>query len=83
MAWQFYGTLGAGGHTYGVGNWEGPLPCKRWVKRPGDKKHKLSYRRHYSARIGGTNAGKSVHCGYGVGKRWFNAYAPIEVVAFA
>ena len=25
--------------------------------------------------------GRTVHCGYGVGSRWFNAYAPIELPA--
>ena len=25
--------------------------------------------------------GTSVHCGYGVGKRWFDAYVPCEVEA--
>ena len=35
----------------------------------------------YVDKIAGEHAGKSVHCGYGVGHRWFNAYAPMERVA--
>ena len=26
-------------------------------------------------------SGGTVHCGYGVGRRWFNAYRPIELPA--
>ena len=25
--------------------------------------------------------GRAVHCGYGVGNRWFNAYRPVELPA--
>ena len=35
----------------------------------------------YVDKIAGEHAGKSVHCGYGVGCRWFNAYRPVERVA--
>jgi hypothetical protein len=35
----------------------------------------------YVDKIGGTNAGHAVHIGYGVGRRWFNAYRPVEVLA--
>ena len=35
----------------------------------------------YVDKIAGTNAGKSVHCGDGVGARWFNAYRPVELPA--
>lgn len=24
--------------------------------------------------------GRTVHCGYGIGTRWFNMFAPVEVV---
>ena len=32
----------------------------------------------YVDKVAGEYAGKSVHCGYGVGKRWFNAFIPYE-----
>jgi hypothetical protein len=32
----------------------------------------------YVDKIAGSNAGKSVHCGYGIGHRWFTAYLPYE-----
>jgi hypothetical protein len=35
----------------------------------------------YVDKIAGEHAGQSVHCGYGVGARWFNAYAPVELPA--
>ncbi len=35
----------------------------------------------YVDKIAGPNAGKSVHCGYIVGARWFTRYAPVEFLA--
>lgn len=35
----------------------------------------------YVDKIAGEHAGKSVHCGYGVGSRWFSAFAPVEIPA--
>ena len=32
----------------------------------------------YADKTAGVHAGKTVHCGYGVGRRWFTAFAPIE-----
>jgi hypothetical protein len=34
----------------------------------------------YSDKMDGPHAGRSVHCGYGVGRRWFYAYKPLEVL---
>jgi hypothetical protein len=33
----------------------------------------------YVDKTGGPFAGKSVHCGYVIGERWFTRYAPVEV----
>ena len=53
MPWQFYADMGPG-RTYwaGIGNIEGPTPCKRWRYAPGEraKKNKLHYRWHYDPR---------------------------------
>lgn len=35
----------------------------------------------YVDKIAGQHAGKSVHCGYGVGRRWFNAFVSVEIPA--
>ena len=33
----------------------------------------------YVDKRAGEHAGKTVHCGYVVGRRWFNKYRPVEV----
>ena len=35
----------------------------------------------YADKVAGEHAGRSVHCGYGIGQRWFNAYHPVEIPA--
>lgn len=53
MAWQVYGAFPSPDyyprHHKGYAGL-GPLPCKRWVKRPGEPPYKLAYRwRPYEA----------------------------------
>ena len=51
MAWQVFDFM----HPEGSGKTSGlagPLPRKRWVKQPTDKRHKLGYRFKYSRTAG-------------------------------
>ena len=51
-----------------------PTPRELREKAGGGRLFKV-----YVDKIAGDHAGKSVHVGYGVGHRWFNAFAPIEI----
>lgn len=58
MAWQFYGFMEPNGRYRGNYDLTGPLPRKRWVKSPDDKRHKMNYRtpRRVKCRSGGKEA---------------------------
>ncbi|WP_454629570.1 hypothetical protein [Bradyrhizobium cenepequi] len=47
MAWQVFDFMEPQGYDR-KGAMHGPLPCKRWVKSPSDKRHKLNYRFRFS-----------------------------------
>lgn len=52
-----------------------------WAKSLHDLQEKAGGGRIFKIfvdKIAGEHAGKSVHCGYGIGKRWFHAYVPFE-----
>jgi hypothetical protein len=52
-----------------------------WAKTAKELKEKAGGGRLFKVYVD-KKSGGTVHCGYGVGRRWFNAYRPIEVPAF-
>ena len=58
----------------------GGMVWARSVKELKDKVGPGRVFRIYVDKIKGSHAGQSVHCGYGIGQRWFSAFIPYEHV---